>query len=218
MLRSGPQDLSLRAIARELGMAPSALYRYFASRDELLTALIIDAYDALAAALLAAYERAHRRRIAPTASETFLLVAQAYRRWALHNTVEYRLIFGTSIAGYTGTEQTTAASLRSGAVLLRIMADMIAEDAVDLDATDRLLTPALRTKLEAWSVSIGSAVPAKALAPAMFCYGALHGAINLDVNDHLPPPLARSEDLFTAAMRHAVDAVSKQPVGRPSVR
>ncbi len=42
----GAQQLSLRAVARELGMASSALYRYFPSRDDLLTSLIIDAYDA----------------------------------------------------------------------------------------------------------------------------------------------------------------------------
>src|SRR6202046_3771698 len=51
---SGAQGLSLRAVARELGMVSSALYRYFPSRDELLTALIIDAYDALGEAAEAA--------------------------------------------------------------------------------------------------------------------------------------------------------------------
>ncbi|NUK23070.1 helix-turn-helix domain-containing protein, partial [Streptomyces lunaelactis] len=46
----GAAKLSLRAVARELGMVSSALYRYFPSRDELLTALIVDAYDAVGAA------------------------------------------------------------------------------------------------------------------------------------------------------------------------
>src|ERR1700753_3028344 len=51
---AGAQQLSLRAVARQLGMVSSALYRYFPSRDDLLTALIIDAYDALATAAQAA--------------------------------------------------------------------------------------------------------------------------------------------------------------------
>ncbi len=47
----GAAALSLRAVARELGMVSSAVYRYVASRDELLTLLIIEAYDALGAAV-----------------------------------------------------------------------------------------------------------------------------------------------------------------------
>ncbi len=51
----GAAKLSLRAVARELGMVSSALYRYFPSRDDLLTALIIDAYDSLGESAEAAH-------------------------------------------------------------------------------------------------------------------------------------------------------------------
>src|SRR3954454_5777737 len=56
----GSAGLSLRAVAREVGMVSSAVYRYFPSRDDLLTALIIDAYDAVGAAATAA--ESHVRR------------------------------------------------------------------------------------------------------------------------------------------------------------
>ena len=123
---AGVQDLSLRGVARRLGMAPSALYRYFESRDELLTALIIEAYSALGDELERRYKRASTKHTA--AREVFLEVARAYRKWALSHPLEYRLIFGTSIPGYTGTEQTTEASMRSAGVLLRIMADLVHQE------------------------------------------------------------------------------------------
>src|SRR5918995_4706144 len=75
---AGASGLSLRAVARELGLVSSAVYRYVASRDELLTALIIDAYDAVGAAAEAAADASRRR--APAAR--WVAVAGAIRAWA----------------------------------------------------------------------------------------------------------------------------------------
>src|SRR5579875_1456618 len=89
----GPAGLSLRAVARELGMVSSAIYRYFPSRDELLTALIIDAYNALgeAAELAeAAVDRAdHRGRLRAACT--------AVRRWAVDHPNEYTLVYGSPV-------------------------------------------------------------------------------------------------------------------------
>src|SRR3954453_8970158 len=87
-LASEGANLSLRAIAREMGMVSSALYRYFAGRDELLTALIIDAYDAIGAA----GERAEAA-VADRADLTarWLAVAHAWRDWALANPADHAL-------------------------------------------------------------------------------------------------------------------------------
>src|SRR6478752_9460900 len=77
----GAAKLSLRAVARELGMASSAVYRYFPSRDELLTALIVDAYDSVGEAA----EAAHRAAAAGTAGHLarWIAVTRAVRDWAL---------------------------------------------------------------------------------------------------------------------------------------
>src|SRR6185503_20142205 len=154
----GVQDLSLRGVARRLGMAPSALYRYFESRDELLTALIIEAYSALGAELERHYRRASKRRGA-TAHDVFLQVARAYRKWALSHLLEYRLIFGTSIPGYTGTEQTTEASMRSSGVLLRIMADLVRQEGASTEGLRGELAPEVRKKLQAWSETLADPLP-----------------------------------------------------------
>ena len=87
---SGADGLSLRAVARELGMVSSALYRYYPSRDDLLTALIIDAYNALGAAA----EGAIAAGQAGPARDRWTAACHAIRDWALANPHEYALIYG----------------------------------------------------------------------------------------------------------------------------
>ena len=142
---AGLQDLSLRSVARRLGMAPSALYRYFENRDALVTAMLIDAYSAFGEVLEQRYAEAAAKPKA-RAREIYLEVAKQYRSWALAHPLEYKLIYGTTIPGYTGTEQTTLASMRATDVLLQIMADLLAEDGLNTKAWKARLTPDLRRR------------------------------------------------------------------------
>src|SRR5438132_1796502 len=93
LAEEGSAALSLRAVAREVGMVSSAVYRYFPSRDDLLTALIIDAYDAVGEHAEAA-ERASRNR---GIAVRWLTVCEAIRAWALANPHEYALIYGSPV-------------------------------------------------------------------------------------------------------------------------
>src|SRR5690349_21694162 len=114
----GASELSLRAVARELGMVSSAVYRYFASRDELLTALLVDAYDALGAAVEQA--AADRRGGFET---RWVRVATAVRDWAVAHPHEYALLYGSPVPGYEAPEDTVQAASRVGVVLGRILGD-----------------------------------------------------------------------------------------------
>src|SRR5579862_8541685 len=99
----GAYGLSLRAVARELGMVSSALYRYYPSRDDLLTALIIDAYNALGDATeqaIAAAGGASLRR--------WLAACHAIRDWAVARPHEYALIYGSPVPGYRAPQATIA--------------------------------------------------------------------------------------------------------------
>ncbi|MCL2581583.1 MAG: TetR/AcrR family transcriptional regulator [Streptosporangiales bacterium] len=118
---SGADGLSLRAVARELGMVSSALYRYFASRDDLLTALIIDAYDALGAAA----EKAAATEGEPRAR--WIAACRAVRSWALAHPQEYALIYGSPVPGYRAPETTIAPAARVPAALVGILRDAEAE-------------------------------------------------------------------------------------------
>lgn len=203
---SGLQDLSLRSVARRLGMAPSALYRYFENRDVLVTAMLIDAYSAFGAVLEKCYERAKATPRA-RAHGVYLEVAKEYRRWALDHPVEYKLIYGTTIPGYTGTEQTTQASMRATDVLLSIMSDLLAEDGLDTKAWKANLTPDLRRRFRGWTEKMPTPLPAESLLAALSCYATLHGAINVEMYSHLPPMLEGSEDLFVAIINRSLDGL-----------
>ncbi|WP_370290877.1 TetR/AcrR family transcriptional regulator [Nocardioides sp.] len=112
----GPAALSLRAIAREVGMVSSAVYRYFPSRDELLTALIIESYDELGAAL----ETADSSCAPQDAAGRLGAYAHALRRWAREHPHEYALLYGSPVPGYAAPPTTIPAALRVSAVILRI--------------------------------------------------------------------------------------------------
>jgi len=115
----GANGLSLRAVARELGMVSSALYRYYPSRDDLLTALIIDAYNAIGAAAEAAIAEAGAgaardgaARDGAPARETWAAACRAIRAWAVANPHEYALIYGSPVPGYRAPEATIGPASR----------------------------------------------------------------------------------------------------------
>jgi AcrR family transcriptional regulator len=121
-LATAGANLSLRAVARDMGMVSSALYRYFASRDALLTALIIDAYNALGEAAENAdagvADRADLR-------SRWLAIGHAVRQWALANPAEYALIFGSPVPGYAAPQDTIAAAIRTPAALVGLLSEGI---------------------------------------------------------------------------------------------
>jgi AcrR family transcriptional regulator len=124
----GTGAVNLRAIARQMGTASSALYRYFASHDELISALCADAYDAVADAMAAARDAVpaadHARR--------WRAVCDAYRRWSLDNQADFALIFGTPVPGYRAPGPATGpAASRFAAVPIDVFAAAVAAGAAD---------------------------------------------------------------------------------------
>jgi AcrR family transcriptional regulator len=118
MAAEGTAALSLRAIARAMGMTAPALYRYYADRDALITALIVAAYEALATAMQAAGDRP------PTNAYADRLYAMllCYRDWALAHPTEFQLIFGNPIQGYHApNEQTLPAARRTGLAVMAVL-------------------------------------------------------------------------------------------------
>ncbi|MFI9117172.1 TetR/AcrR family transcriptional regulator [Streptomyces venezuelae] len=97
---AGASALSLNAIAKQMGMSGPALYRYFAGRDELITALVREAYRSLADTL----------REAAAAGADLSALAHALRDWALTDPQRYFLVYGTPVPGYHAPEDTTAIS------------------------------------------------------------------------------------------------------------
>lgn len=123
LAKVGPAQLSLRAVARDLGMSSSAVYRYFASRDELLTALIIEAYDELGAAGEQADASVARRTSYALRWEE---ACQAIRSWALAHPHDYALLYGSPVPGYAAPRDTVTPASRVTRVLIGIWIDATA--------------------------------------------------------------------------------------------
>jgi len=115
----GAAGLSLRAVAREMGMVSSAIYRYFPSRDDLLTTLIIDGYNAVGAAV----EKAGAACPPEDYAARWLAACRAVRDWALAHPHEYALVYGSPVPGYEAPEQTIEPASRSAAVFGKIIGD-----------------------------------------------------------------------------------------------
>lgn len=177
LARVGPAALSLRAVARELGVVSSAVYRYVTSRDELLTLLVVDAYDDLGETVDAAVASAADR--GPHAQ--FLAAGRAIRAWALAEPSRYGLIFGTPVPGYEAPgEITMEPGTRVIATIVRLF-----EAAASLDALARpaieALPDSLATDVEAMRQEFGFALEIDHLAAAVVVWTGVFGAISFEV-------------------------------------
>ncbi|MBA3338271.1 MAG: TetR/AcrR family transcriptional regulator, partial [Geodermatophilaceae bacterium] len=157
----GAAGLSLRAVARELGMVSSALYRYFPSRDELLTALILEAYGSLADAGAAAQARVsrtdYRRR--------WLVTCRAVRRWAIAHPHEYALIYGSPVPGYMAPQETIEPAARVMLLFVDVVRDAALNGALrDDDAQRATLAPRLEAQLRKVTEEFAAGVPEAQLA------------------------------------------------------
>lgn len=196
----GALAVSLRAIARNMGMTSSALYRYFESHEQLLSELIADGYESLADSLEAA-EAAMPAGTDP--SDQFLAVARVYRTWALDHATQYALIFGTPMCDPVDNPRVKEEHWRGVNVLFRAMIRGILSGALD---PSRMPKPSagLRKQLQRWQARIASPLSAEALAGCMFIWSALHGAISLEIFEQMPDPLLPAADLFDQQMRAAL--------------
>ena len=174
-------SLSMRAVAREMGMVSSGLYRYFASRDDLLTALIIDAYNSFGdTAETADAAVADRTDL----TGRWLAVAHALRDWALARPHEYALIYGSPVPGYTAPDNTLEPSTRQFRVLGAIVADLrltrtSGEDSPPLPAPE--LPAALTAELAVVATTVAQSVPEPIMARAVIAWTELFGTISFEV-------------------------------------
>jgi AcrR family transcriptional regulator len=178
----GASGLSLRAIARELGVSSSGVYRYVASRDELLTRLIVAAYDALGAAAEAQEAAMARADLVGRWSAA----CDAVRGWALANPNEYALIYGTPVPGYIAPAVTIAPAARVSNVLLRILADAAADAAA---GAERLTLAAAEDKVP--SGDRKALAPARSIVPpavsdallqrGLMAWAALFGTVSFEL-------------------------------------
>jgi AcrR family transcriptional regulator len=189
----GAEGLSLNAIAKELGMTGPALYRYVASRDELLADLVVDAWEELADAL----ERAAKENVEAPPAKRLGAIAIAHRAWATAQPHRYRLAMQTRLgSGELAPERVIPASQRAMAVVL---------DAIEGLPGSRKRTPEppaeLRPELESWTERVGGRPrPPAILLRGVIFWSRLHGLISLELDGHLASMQLDAELLYRAEL------------------
>ncbi|MFI9723582.1 TetR/AcrR family transcriptional regulator [Streptomyces sp. NPDC052396] len=195
LARDGAAKLSLRAVARELGMVSSALYRYFPSRDELLTALIVDAYDAVGARAEAALAAAGPAD--PAAR--WAAVCGAVREWALDHPHEYALIYGSPVPGYQAPEATIEPAGRVALALVAIARD--AHAAGQLKELPVQPAPVLCTDLERLTAEHALGLPAPVAAALVASWAQLFGLIGFELFGQFNNVVEAREAFFAHSVR-----------------
>jgi AcrR family transcriptional regulator len=174
LVTEGAAGLSLRAIARDLGMVSSAVYRYVASRDDLLTLLLVDAYSELAAAVdgAAASDGPWRDRL--------LAMAHAARAWAVDQPARWALLYGSPVPGYHAPrERTVGPGTRVVGALFDAVGAGIA--AGDILPSNVAVAQPLSADFDRVRSEFGFAGDDSAVAKCFLLWAALVGAISLEV-------------------------------------
>ncbi|MFZ5850579.1 MAG: TetR/AcrR family transcriptional regulator [Actinomycetota bacterium] len=212
----GPAGLSLRAIARAMGLSAPALYRYFPSRDDLVAALCADLYDELAGALRTARDAADRRppagattggarptaeapaAEAPAAAGRLLAAARAFRAWAVAHPAEFALMFASPVPypdSHAGSPHHEA-GMRFAEVFLAPFVELWVHRPFPVPA----VPPALAGQLEEFGGMLGLALPLGAVAVFLDCWVRLYGSVTLEVFGQLHFCLTDAEPLFEATL------------------
>jgi AcrR family transcriptional regulator len=194
LVSDGPAAITLRAIAREMGMTAPALYRYVGSHQELLDVLITALFDELSDELEAARDAAgdaveHRMRAA----------CRAFRRWALANPAELGLLFGSPLPSYAAAEEgpTRRAGGRFGGVFLGLFVEAWDQHRFPV-RDDAEVDPRLVTELAGWQRRVlgGEPLPMGVLELFLRSWMRLYGAVTMEGFGQLRFAVEDAEPLF----------------------
>lgn len=190
----GAHGLSLRAVARELGMVSSALYRYFPSRDRLLTDLIVDAYNAIGEAA----ENADPGTGEPR--DRWLAIWQGTRDWARAHPHEYALIYGSPIPGYAAPQDTVVPASRVALALVNVLTQTELRAEGDVP-------PELRTQAETLTKALGLVAGPETVARLLMAWTQLFGAISFDLFGQYVGSVDPADAFFAHSARRMAEFV-----------
>lgn len=198
MASGGPGAITLRAIARDMGMTPNAIYGYFATRDDLITALIGDVYTSLAATVDAALEPVPAEAVAARIAAW----GHAFRGWALANPEGFRLIYVDAVPGYVPPDGAPAAEIRFCTILAVLAeaawpyaAPLYADAGFEWSDFDMAVADEVRRALP--DLSPG------AMALSLYIWARVHGMVTLELQGRLQSGTGAGK-LFRAELGHLI--------------
>jgi AcrR family transcriptional regulator len=201
-------DVRFTDIARVMGMTPPALYRYFADRDELLTALITDAYDNLGARVAASRDEAAESDI----GGRWLAAAEAYRSWARHEPEQFSLILGMPVPGYAADEEgpTTEAAKRAMNQLSVLFVDA-AQRGKLAPPLIRHCDDALLTCADDKHPELNGVLSPESFQAMLQAWASLHGFTSLEAYGHLDWLTAEARDALFLSQVQLIAMTSGLP-------
>lgn len=216
LVRNGTASVSMRAIARDMGMTAPALYRYYPSLRHLVDVLRADLFDELRGYVEAAVET-H-----PDHDPITHLVdaSRAFRRWSVEHPAEFSLIFTNAPRdqrpeGFDATREPHAAAVRLAAVFLTLFRNVWTTAPFPVEP-DHAIDPALRVQLERYRVISGFDAPPAAVKTFLSCWIRVYGAVALEVFGHLRFALTSPEQMFEAEIAAAAESIRQVVVPGPA--
>jgi len=202
MANKGTAGLSMRAIAREMGMTAPALYHYFTSLNELITALILDAFTQLAETL----ESAAADAASSSVAERITAVANANRQWALAHPIDFQLIYGNPIPNYEQPADTTyPPARRSFLVTAGLFAEALEHGEIDLPTRYSELPAAIDISLQQLTLVDGHDLPSPALYLAATGWAKIHGHVMLELFNLIQPVILDVDAFFAYETRNFLE-------------
>jgi AcrR family transcriptional regulator len=207
LVEQGPDAVSLRAIAREMGMTAPGLYRYYGSREELLRGVIAvifrelsgDVHRAIDAAVPGGKPGAGAPESTRRANMTLKLVAACheFRRWALAHSGEFALLFGVPLPGLDDGRYDIAdeCALAFAGTFFALFAELWAKAPFPVP-DDGQIDPGLREQLSRYRELVGAGLPLGALLTFLRCWVVLYGAVAMEVFGHMRFALADPAPMF----------------------
>jgi AcrR family transcriptional regulator len=197
LVETGPEAMSVSAIARRMGMSGPAVYRYYAGHDDLVGAVIAELFAELTEVL----ETARDACGADAPGDRLLAMARALRAWATGHAVEFRLLFAAPVP--EGNRRPDSERQRAGEQFDRVfLAEVEAVwaerpfPAADLDGLD----PGLRLQVTAYTERKGTALPPAAVQVFLTCWVRLYGLLVMEALDQLAFAYTDPEPLFEACL------------------
>ncbi len=221
LVASGPDAVSLRAIAREMGMTAPGLYRYFGSHTELLRhvcgSIFIELAGDIDRAIHAAAGPAEQGPEQVTEKLTIKMVAacREFRRWALNHKPEFALLFGVPLPGFDGQyDVADECALAFAGVFFRLFLELWSRAPFPVTPVEEM-DPGLRDDLERYRAALGADIPVGAVLTFLRCWIVLYGAVSMEVFGHMDFAVGDAAPMFEITLGDLASLVGLRYPVRP---
>jgi AcrR family transcriptional regulator len=207
LVAEGPEAVSLRAIAREMGMTAPALYRYFSSREDLVRHVCGDIFTEIATGIRAASARAAQESGGDVTAK-LIAACREFRHWALTHREEFGLLFGTPLPGLEAlhNDKIDECALDFAGSWMTLFLELWQRHPFPVQADDQI-EPALLAQLARYIGALGVDLPAGAVLIFLRCWVRLYGMVSLEVFEHLHFALDDAAPLFEYTLAELADLV-----------